>query len=100
MLYQHLGLNGSEEYMPPSPYLQPPHAPDEPQDMMIGTYGDPGALPGQPQYNDPHLPPEFYSTLEQGKMIQAIKIYREVTGVDLKEAKDRVEALAGKRKRR
>ena len=93
MLYQHLGLNGSEEYMPPSPYLQPPHAPGEPQDMMIGTYGDPGGLPGQPQYGDPRLPPAFFEAMSANKKIQAIKIYREATGVGLKEAKDYVDSI-------
>ena len=35
--------------------------------------------------------------LEQGKKIQAIKVYRELTGVGLKEAKDAVERMAGGR---
>src|SRR5690349_4130205 len=41
--------------------------------------------------------PEFPSVLqelEQGRKIQAIKLYREQTGVGLKEAKDAVEELA------
>ena len=42
----------------------------------------------------PSFPPSFADALRQGKMIQAIKIYREVTGVGLKEAKDAVEAIA------
>jgi len=100
MLYQHLGLNGSEEFLPPPPFLLPPHAPGEPQDMMIGTPGDPADYPGSPQYADPRLPPTFYDALQKGKMIVAIKIYREVTGVGLKEAKDQVEAMAGKHNRR
>jgi hypothetical protein len=97
LLYQHLGLNGSEEYQPPAPFLPPPPVPGEPQDMIVGY---PGTLPGQPQYADPRLPAEFYVALQSGKMIPAIKIYREATGVGLKEAKDQVEAMAGKHKRR
>jgi hypothetical protein len=90
LLYQHLGLNGQEGLMPPAPFLPPPHAPGEPQD----------SVPGQPGLSDPRLPPSFYIALQSGKMINAIKIYREVTGVGLKEAKDKVEAIAGKSKRR
>lgn len=90
LLYQHLGLNGHEEFMPPAPFLPPPHAPGEPQD----------SIPGQPQTAiDPRLPPAFHIALQSGRTISAIKIYREVTGVGLKEAKDYVEALEGKHKR-
>lgn len=42
----------------------------------------------------PFLPPQFYEMLRRGKMIHAIKIYREVTGASLREAKNRVEAMA------
>jgi ribosomal protein L7/L12 len=42
--------------------------------------------------NDPDLE-EVVSLLRDGKKIQAIKVYREVTGEGLKEAKDAVEAL-------
>ena len=38
--------------------------------------------------------PELLSLLGRGEKIQAIKLYRERTGVGLKEAKDAVEALA------
>jgi ribosomal protein L7/L12 len=37
--------------------------------------------------------PQLLSLLEQGQKIRAIKVYRERTGVGLKEAKDAVEAL-------
>ncbi|NLX96112.1 MAG: hypothetical protein GXY83_08045 [Rhodopirellula sp.] len=40
---------------------------------------------------------EVVSLLEQGKKIQAIKVYRERTGVGLKEAKDAVDAIAAER---
>lgn len=39
---------------------------------------------------------ELVALLEQGKKIQAIKLYREQTGTGLKEAKDAVEAIAVK----
>jgi large subunit ribosomal protein L7/L12 len=40
------------------------------------------------------LPSSFHEALARGKTIQAIKIYREATGVGLKEAKDAVDAMA------
>jgi ribosomal protein L7/L12 len=40
------------------------------------------------------LPSSFYEAMAQGKTIQAIKIYREVTGVSLKDAKKAVDAMA------
>jgi large subunit ribosomal protein L7/L12 len=39
------------------------------------------------------LPSSFHEALGRGKKIQAIKIYREVTGVGLKDAKRAVEAM-------
>lgn len=39
---------------------------------------------------------ELLALLEQGKRIQAIKLYREQTGTGLKEAKDALEAVAEK----
>jgi hypothetical protein len=41
----------------------------------------------------PGLPASFQDALARGKTIEAIKIYREFTGVSLKEAKDAVEAM-------
>ncbi len=43
------------------------------------------------------LDQEVVSLLEQGKKIQAVKLYRERTGVGLKEAKDAVDAVAAER---
>ena len=40
------------------------------------------------------LPSSFFDALQRGKMVQAIKIYRDATGVGLKEAKNAVEAMA------
>jgi hypothetical protein len=39
------------------------------------------------------LPSSFYDALGNGNMITAIKIYREAMGVDLKDAKNAVEAM-------
>ncbi|HLY58782.1 MAG TPA: hypothetical protein VKS60_24685, partial [Stellaceae bacterium] len=38
------------------------------------------------------LPPGVWEALQQGRKIEAIRLYRLATGVGLKEAKDRVEA--------
>jgi hypothetical protein len=42
------------------------------------------------------LPAALYDAIGRGKLIQAIKIYREATGVGLKEAKHAVDAIAGR----
>ncbi|MGN9836559.1 hypothetical protein ACTMTI_00420 [Nonomuraea sp. H19] len=42
----------------------------------------------------PFLPPAFYQALAKGKLIMGIKIYRDVTGASLRDAKNAVEALA------
>lgn len=41
---------------------------------------------------DPKAEEEIFSLLRAGKKIEAIKLYREVYGVDLKGAKDAIEA--------
>jgi ribosomal protein L7/L12 len=46
---------------------------------------------------DRDLEDEVVSLLEQGQKIEAIKRYRERTGVGLKEAKDAVERMAERR---
>jgi ribosomal protein L7/L12 len=51
--------------------------------------GGPGAFAG----GGDGLPMSFYDALRRGKKIQAIKIYREATGVGLKQAKDAVDAM-------
>jgi ribosomal protein L7/L12 len=47
------------------------------------TYADPGA--------DPMLTPQIQDALRRGNKIEAIKIYRELTGVGLAEAKEAIE---------
>jgi ribosomal protein L7/L12 len=42
----------------------------------------------------PGLPSSFQDALSQGKLIEAIKIYRSATGAGLREAKQAVEAMA------
>jgi|GEM_PF-803169 len=39
------------------------------------------------------LPSSFHDALARGKTIEAIKIYREVTGAELKEAKSAVDQM-------
>ncbi|HWG24070.1 50S ribosomal protein L7/L12 [Actinospica sp.] len=85
MLYRHLGLNGGEGFLAPPPFLPPP---------AVGGGEPRDAVPGMPAFSaDPRLPRAFYEALSDGKKIQAIKLYREATGVGLKEAKDYVDAL-------
>jgi hypothetical protein len=40
------------------------------------------------------IPPQLADAIQRGKLIQAIKIYREMTGVPLKDAKVAVEGIA------
>jgi ribosomal protein L7/L12 len=57
----------------------------------------PGYRPPAAAAHPPAVDPEILQAIADGNMIQAIKVYRERTGVGLKEAKDAVEALAGRR---
>jgi ribosomal protein L7/L12 len=43
---------------------------------------------------DDAIPPQVAALIQQGKLIQAIKVYRRMTGLGLKEAKDAVDAMA------
>lgn len=73
VLYRHLGL--------------------DPNSGLLASFGAPSPVdaPGPFSGSDPRLPREFYEAMATNKKIQAIKIYREVTGVGLKEAKDFVD---------
>jgi hypothetical protein len=53
----------------------------------------PAGYPAPARPGAPALPEEFYALVRKGKKIQAIKMYRELTGVGLKEAKDFVDRL-------
>jgi hypothetical protein len=77
VLCRHLGIDPAEGLLAPPAGLAPP----VPQDAVPG-----GA--------DPRLPAEFHDLVARNKKIQAIKIYREVTGVGLKQAKDYVDDYA------
>ena len=48
-------------------------------------YADPGS--------DPVLSPQIQEALRRGNKIEAIKIYRELTGVGLAEAKDAIDKV-------
>jgi hypothetical protein len=55
-----------------------------------------GPVPPVRQSGVPHgsmLPPDFHDYLRRGKLISAIKIYREVTGASLIDAKAAVDAM-------
>ena len=57
--------------------------------------GGPGGLGlANPDREADWLPEALYDALRRGKTIEAIKIYRQVTGAGLKEAKSAVEAMA------
>lgn len=62
----------------------------------VEALGRGDALP-QTQTPASDVESEVLPLLEGGKKIQAIKLYRERTGVGLKEAKDAVEAIARER---
>jgi hypothetical protein len=47
-----------------------------------------------PFSTSPQFPPAFHEAIQQGHLINAIKIYRQVTGADLRTAKNAVEAIA------
>jgi ribosomal protein L7/L12 len=52
----------------------------------------PGPVPGPPV--GAAVPPELISALQRGRTIEAIKIYRSITGLGLAEAKAAVEDMA------
>lgn len=89
-LTQKLAANGVEgmaelwqQPLPPSTPL-PPRTPSMPSQAAMNMDMEMDLDLGQVLY-----------WLEQGKKIQAIKVYRELTGVGLKEAKDAVERMIG-----
>jgi Ribosomal protein L7/L12 C-terminal domain len=89
-LYRHLGLN-----------------PDEPADRLPPVWGQQPVNDAVPTgYRTPTmshtgvpLPPSFDEALSRNKLINAIKIYRETTGVGLKEAKDAVDEMVRRNRR-
>jgi len=93
-LLQHLGINpdiaageaGTSTFGSPGDIFgQPVSAPPA---AAVG-FSDPAPAPAASPY-----PPELMVALQRGRMIEAIKVYRQVTGASLKDAKDACEALA------
>jgi hypothetical protein len=72
-LFRHLGIDPSQVSL---------------EDDFAPSFGD--AFDSSSQ---PGLPSAFYDALRTGHKIQAVKIYHEVTGVGLKEAKSAVERM-------
>jgi ribosomal protein L7/L12 len=57
-------------------------------------FGDPSALAGSGNpAAGPGIPADVVALAQAGRKIEAIKRYRELTGVDLREAKDAVDAI-------
>jgi hypothetical protein len=92
-LLQHLGID-------------PEVAAGQPGGSTFGSPGDifgavPGsppafgtAAPAAPAAASGGYPPELLDAIQQGKLINAIKIYRGLTGASLSEAKSAVEKIA------
>jgi ribosomal protein L7/L12 len=66
-----------------------------PADGATGAGFDASPMPGPAGYGaSAPVPPEIAAALQSGKLIQAIQIYRGMTGMGLKESKAAVEAMA------
>jgi hypothetical protein len=74
-LFQRMGLDPDEALVQDDGFVPQGNAFD------TATYG-------------PQLPSSFYDALSRGQLIEAIKIYRDITGAELKQAKRAVEAMA------
>lgn len=79
-LYQHAGLDPNliDSY-------GGGYADGQPMPMPVA-----GLVPGPAD-----CPPAVMEAIQRGNLIQAIKIYRELTGAGLREAKDAVDGWAG-----
>jgi hypothetical protein len=53
-----------------------------------------GPVPAAPAPAAGGYSPELMAAIQRGRMIEAIKIYRDLTGASLREAKSTVEAIA------
>ena len=80
-LYAHLGLDPSE------PIGAVPAGVGFDAQPVAGRLPAPGAPGGA-------VPPELLNALQAGKLIEAIKIYRSMTGLGLAESKAAVEEMA------
>jgi ribosomal protein L7/L12 len=81
-LFQRMGLDPNEALIQDDGFAP-----------QASAYGAQAAYGQQTAY-EPQLPSSFYDALSRNKLIQAIKIYRQITGADLKDAKNAVEAMA------
>jgi ribosomal protein L7/L12 len=66
-------------------------------DAALGTAADPTAGVTTAPASGPELPSSFYDALRRGgggNIVEAVKIYRDSTGVGLADAKKAVEAIA------
>jgi ribosomal protein L7/L12 len=66
----------------------------EAKDAVEAMEAQPGAAPPHPALEDPAHDAELRRLLQRSELIPAIKRYRELTGLGLKEAKEAVEALS------
>jgi hypothetical protein len=82
-LYQHLGLDPSMTFSSPADVFGTPTGYGDGQTPPVPVAG---LVPGP---ND--CPPAVMAAIQQGKLIVAIKIYRELTGLGLREAKEAVD---------
>jgi ribosomal protein L7/L12 len=84
-------------------------SPEQAAGQAVSTFGSPAdvfgapAVPGAPPVGgpmmssgpgDPASYPEVVNAIQRGKVIEAIKIYRELTGLGLREAKQACDAAA------
>ena len=103
-LLQHLGIDpevaageaGTSTFGSPGDLFGPPVPVPGPVPAPM-----PGSMPGPVGFSDPApgsparpYPPELLVALQRGRMVEAIKIYRQATGVGLREAKAACEAMA------
>jgi hypothetical protein len=86
-LYQHLGMSEDAGTGPFGPA-------DGAYGPADGGFGPPvaGPVPGY-GLGGPAIPPALAVALQRGRKIEAIKIYRQLTGAGLGEAKTAVEAM-------
>ena len=64
-------------------------------DAVVSDAVPPASAPAGPA---DYLPPDFHEALRRGRTLDAIKIYRQVTGASLDEAKRVVQALAAQQR--
>jgi hypothetical protein len=86
-LLQHLGISGDVAAVPGGSASDLFATPASGYAAMPMT-GPAGSIPAAT------IPPELIADIQSGKLIQAIKKYRQLTGLGLKESKDVIDAMA------